>query len=177
MTLPPDLELRTPTPADEPAIAEMIAACDESYRSWAPPGWEPPARGSELDRWNGRITDGSSWARIAVEPGGRVVGLVSFTQALTWVPEDPSEGEPIAGRAHVAAVFTHPERWREGIAASLLEIAEQQMRSEGFHELQLWTPRHAPAQRFYEACGWWLDGREQWSTELALELVGYLKRL
>jgi len=177
MTLPPDLDLRIPTPADEPAVAALIAACDDSYRAWTPPGWEHPPVGSELDRWRGRITDGSCWTRMAVEPGGRVVGLVCFGQALTWVPEDPAAGEPIAHRAHVSAVFTHPERWREGIAAALLDLAQDQMRTEGYRELQLWTPRDAPARHFYEAGGWRPDGREQWSAELGLALVGYFKRL
>ena len=61
--------------------------------------------------------------------------------------------EPVPGRAHVSAVFTHPDRWREGIAAGLLELAEDAMRAEGYPEVQLWTPREAPARRFYEADG------------------------
>ena len=36
------------------------------------------------------------------------------------------------------------------------------MRAEGYREVQLWTPREAPARRFYEATGWRHDGREQW---------------
>ena len=85
--------------------------------------------------------------------------------------------EPIPQRAHVSAVFTHPDRWREGIAAHLLERAEGAMRAEGFREVQLWTPSEAPARRFYEATGWYHDGREQWLAELALPIVAYVKTL
>ena len=177
MTLPPDLELRAPTPGDERAIAALVAACDETYRAWTPPGWEPPAPGLELDRWRGRITDGSWWTRIAVEPGGRVVGLVCFTQALTWVGRGSRAGEPIPHRAHVSAVFAHPARWREGIAAAMLAAAEAQMRAEHYREVQLWTPRDAPARGFYEASGWRADGRQQWLDELALPIVAYVKAL
>jgi GNAT superfamily N-acetyltransferase len=177
VTLPSDLELRTPVPGEEAAIAELVRACDESYRAWTPPGWEPPPVGRELDRWRGRITDGSWWTRIAIEPGGRVVGLVCFTQALAWSEGGARAGEPIVGRAHVSAVFTHPERWREGIAAALLVAAEEAMRSQGYREAQLWTPREAPARRFYEATGWRHDGREQWLAELALPIVAYVKQL
>jgi GNAT superfamily N-acetyltransferase len=177
VTLPPDVELRAPAAGDERAIAELVGACDESYRAWTPPGWEPPPPGRELDRWRGRITDGSWWTRIAVEPCGRVVGLICFAQALTWVEEDARAGEPIPGRAHVSAVFTHPDRWREGIAAAMLADAEAAMRSEGYAEVQLWTPRDAPARRFYEATGWRHDGREQWLAELALPIVAYVKQL
>ncbi len=177
MTLPPDLDLRAPAPGEERAIAELVGACDESYRAWTSPGWEPPPPGRELDRWRGRITDGSWWTRIAVEPGGRAVGLVCFTQALAQEEGDHHVGAPIPGRAHVSAVFTHPDRWREGIAAGLLAHAEQRMRAEGYREVQLWTPRDAPARRFYEATGWRLDGREQWLAELALPIVAYVKEL
>ncbi len=192
MTLPADLEVRVPAPGEERAIADMVAACDETYRAWAPPGWEPPPPGRELDRWRGRIMDGSWWTRIAVEPGGRVVGLVCFAQAVVQ-PALPAAGglpvrartsgrdrlelEPIPHRAHVSAVFTHPDRWREGIAAAMLALAEDAMRAEGYREVQLWTPREAPARAFYEASGWRHDGREQWLDELALAIVAYVKPL
>jgi GNAT superfamily N-acetyltransferase len=183
VTLPGDLELRAPAPGDERAIADLVAACDETYRGWAPPGWEPPDPGRELDRWRGRITDGSWWTRLAIEPDGRVVGLVCFTQAVEQ--RDPGDAarhggaglEPIPRRAHVSAVFTHPDRWREGIAAAMLERAEAQMRGEGYREVQLWTPRDAPARGFYEAAGWRHDGREQWLAELSLPIVAYVKPL
>lgn len=188
MTLPADLTVRPPTGDDVPGIAALVAACDETYRAWAPPGWEPPPPGRELDRWRGRIIDGSWWTRIAAEPSGRVVGLVCFTQAVVQrtlpappgrpaVPEGVLTIEPIPGRAHVSAVFTHPDRWREGIAAGLLAVAEDAMRAEHYREVQLWTPREAPARRFYEASGWRHDGREQWLADLALPIVAYVKSL
>jgi GNAT superfamily N-acetyltransferase len=177
VTLPPDLELRAPAPGEESAIAELVRACDESYREWTGPGWEPPPPGRELDRWRGRITDGSWWTRVAVEPGGRVVGLVCFTQALEWSDADANAGEPIPGRAHVSAVFTHPDRWRQGIAAAMLAAAQDAMRAAGYREVQLWTPRDAPARQFYEATGWRHDGREQWLAELSLPIVAYVKEL
>jgi GNAT superfamily N-acetyltransferase len=192
--LPHDLVVRVPAQLDVEGIAALVAACDETYRSWAPAGWEPPPAGRELDRWRGRITDGSWWTRVAAERRGRIVGLVCFTQAVVQrtVPAPPgklpvralrapSEDvvglEPIPRRAHVSAVFTHPERWREGIAAGLLALAEDAMRAEGYREVQLWTPREAPARRFYEAAGWSHDGREQWLAELSLPIVAYVKPL
>ena len=193
MTIPADLDVRSPAAGDVEGIAALVAACDETYRAWAPPGWSPPPPGRELDRWRGRITDGSWWTRVGAEPGGRVVGLVCFTQAvvqrtlaappgkLPIRPMRPSQDvltvEPIPNRAHVSAVFTHPDRWREGIAAGLLALAEDAMRAEGYREVQLWTPREAPARQFYEASGWRHDGREQWLTELALPIVAYVKPL
>jgi GNAT superfamily N-acetyltransferase len=191
VTLPPDLEVRPARPGDEAGIAALVAACDESYRAWTAPGWEPPPPGRELDRWRGRIVDGSWWTRVALERSGRIVGLVCFTQAVVQrtLPVPPGRParrtptgevltvEPVPGRAHVSAVFTHPERWREGIAAGLLDLAEAAMRAEGYRNVQLWTPREAPARRFYEAEGWRTDGREQWLDDLALPIVAYVKPL
>jgi len=77
----------------------------------------------------------------------------------------------------VSAVFTHPDRWREGVAAGLLEIAEDAMRAEGYAEVQLWTPQDAPARHFYDATGWAADGRVQWLAELGLPIVAYVKTL
>ena len=78
---------------------------------------------------------------------------------------------------HVSAVFTHPDRWREGVAAAMLAAAERAMRADGYAEAQLWTPEQAPARRFYEAAGWTHDGRRQWLPELALPIVAYTKPL
>jgi GNAT superfamily N-acetyltransferase len=174
MSLPSDVELRAAGEQDVDRIAALVGACDATYRAWAPPGWEPPPPGRELDRWRGRVLDGSWWTRVAVERGGRIVGLVCFTQAVTAAPPWV---EPIAGRAHVSAMFTHPDRWRQGIAAAMLAHAEQTMRAEGYVEAQLWTPEAAPARRFYEAQGWLPDGRRQWLEDLALPIVAYVKAL
>jgi GNAT superfamily N-acetyltransferase len=174
MSLPADLVVRAPEAGDVPAIASLVGACDATYRDWAPPGWEPPPPGRELDRWRGRVTDGSWWTRVAFEPDGRAVGLVCFTQAVSSAPP---WGEPIPGRAHVSAMFTHPDRWREGIGRALLDAAEAAMRAARYAEAQLWTPEQAPARAFYEALGWTHDGRRQWLDDLSLPIVAYVKGL
>jgi len=177
MRLPADLASRPAALGDEPALAALIAACDETYRDFASPGWEPPSPGRELERWRGRITDGSWWTRVAEEPGGRIVGLVCFTQAVLERADGTRALEPVAGRAHISAVFTHPERWREGVATAMLACAEDAMRTAGYAEAQLWTPEQAPARRFYEATGWTNDGRRQWLAEIAMPIVAYVKAL
>ena len=64
-----------------------------------------------------------------------------------------------------------------GIAEGLVTAAGEAMRAEGYREVQLWTPREAPARSFYDATGWQHDGREQWLAELGLPIVAYVKRL
>jgi hypothetical protein len=51
------------------------------------------------------------------------------------------------------------------------------MKESGFEKALLWTPTDAPARGFYERCDWGVDGRERWSTELHLPMVGYGKDL
>ena len=59
----------------------------------------------------------------------------------------------------------------------MLAWAEHAMRMQSYTEVQLWTPEHAPARRFYEAEGWRHDGRRQWLADLALPIVAYVKPL
>jgi len=41
----------------------------------------------------------------------------------------------------------------------------------------VWTPNGAPAEKFYVAQGWRLDGRREWHPWVGLEMVGYSKAL
>ncbi len=47
------------------------------------------------------------------------------------------------------------------------------MRARGYVREQLWTPNGAPAEQFYLAQGWRLDGRREWHPWVGLEMVGY----
>ena len=143
-------------------------------------GWEPPPPGRELDRWRGRITDGSWWTRIAVEPAAASSGSSASRRRSSWraAGARTGAGEPIPGRAHVSAVFTHPDRWREGIAAAMLAARRgRDARRRATARCSCGRPREAPARRFYEATGWRHDGREQWLAELSLPIVAYVKAL
>jgi hypothetical protein len=60
---------------------------------------------------------------------------------------------PVPGLAHVSAVFVHPDRWRRGIAALMLDAAVAAMREQGYDRAQLWTLAGSPAERLYAAAG------------------------
>jgi len=79
--------------------------------------------------------------------------------------------------AHVGLVFVHPSRWRQGFAGRLMGLAEEEMRRRGYVREQLWTPNGAPAEKFYVAQGWRLDGRREWHAWVGLEMVGCSKAL
>ena len=116
-----------------------------------------------------------SWPSLAPEP--TAVSFEAAARRAAYEVSAPRALEPVPGRAHISAVFTHPERWREGVATAMLACAEDAMRTAGYAEAQLWTPEQAPARHFYEATGWTNDGRRQWLAEIAMPIVAYVKAL
>jgi GNAT superfamily N-acetyltransferase len=166
------VRLRDATPADRDALVDLVLRCDETYRDWAGPGLQMPAREQEIANWHRRFADPEARIRIA-ESDGAVVGACGWTQARG----DHGIGQLLPGRAHVNAVFVDPAHWRRGIAAMLLDEAVAAMRDAGFTSAQLWTPAGAPAQLFYEAGGWTLTGRTLHMQEMNLLLVMYERSL
>jgi GNAT superfamily N-acetyltransferase len=163
------LRLRDATIDDRGALVDLVLRCDATYRGWAGPELRLPSRDEELAHWHRRFADPLQRIRVA-EIDGAIAGTCAWTQARTG----HGVGPPIAGRAHVSAVFVDPGHWRKGIAASLLGEAVVEMGAAGFASAQLWTPAGAPARRFYEASGWTVvDGATLHMPELNLPLVMY----
>jgi GNAT superfamily N-acetyltransferase len=163
------VNVRDATTADSDALVDLVLRCDETYREWAGPDLRLPARQEELAHWHRRFADPLQRIRIA-EVDGEIAGTCAWTQARAG----HGVGPPIAGRAHVSAVFVDPGHWRQGIAAALLGEAVTTMADAGFASAQLWTPEGAPARRFYEASGWTVvDGARLHMPELNLPLVMY----
>jgi len=157
---------------DAEALAALVRACDETYRSWLPAGWSPPEVGAD---WAGRFSEPDRWS-VLVEDDGAVVGFTSFRQAYDGVP--PADSGPVLeGVAHVGAVFVAPSHWRRGIARRMLGQAEDAMRARGFTRALLWTPEGAPAEHLYSSLGWERDGRRMWHDWVGVWVVGYAKAL
>jgi GNAT superfamily N-acetyltransferase len=174
VTLPGDLRVRAAQANDGGAIVSLMRACDETYVSWAPPGWTPPAPPPE---WPSRVSDASYRADVAVDGADRLVALVGWRPAGSGDGPGGGGGEPLPGIAHLGVLLVHPSRWREGVGAALLAQAEAAMAAGGYRHARLWTPAGAPAERFYRACGWGVDGRSGFNPWLSLEVVGYAKAL
>jgi len=171
MALPDDLRLCDLALDDLQPILELVGACDRTYVEWAPQGWEPPDLALDQARWTKDWDQPDRWARGAIEHSERLIGMVG------WRAQRDDYGRVLRGVAHVSALFVHPDRWREGIAEALLQIAEGSMSERGYRFARLWTPERAPARAFYEATGWSEDGRSGWHEALRLPIVGYEKRL
>jgi GNAT superfamily N-acetyltransferase len=163
VSLPADLHERPLVAGDMPALTDLARVCDETYLEWTPRGWMVPVAPT---RWADRYLAPDAWARVVPDSAGELVATVAFRRA--------DVNEPVA---HVGLVFVHPSRWRQGIAGSMLSLAEEEMLARGYVREQLWTPEGAPAEQFYAARGWERDGRREWHPWVGLEMVGYSKEL
>jgi GNAT superfamily N-acetyltransferase len=172
-TLAGDPTLREPARGDAPAMGSLMVRGNATYREFAPRFWKPPGLERTQSQWYLRLRETERWTRVVVGRDGDLVALASWRPAR----EHGEEGARIPGLSYVSHLYVHPERWGNGIASGLLELAESAMRASGHRRAILWTPKGARARGFYERCGWHLDGREQWSTELQLPMVGYEKHL
>jgi GNAT superfamily N-acetyltransferase len=166
VSAPADTTLRPMARADFEAVRALVAECDESWREWAPEGWEPPA--IESQRWIAHLDEPDSWTRLAVEDGGSVVGLASWSAARTG-----PEWRVLPGVAHLGALFVHPSRWRRGLASWLLDCALEAMQRGGYLRARLNTPVGAPAERLYAARGWSRGLEPRWHEVVRLPSIEY----
>lgn len=167
------LEIREPEAGDARGMAELMVRGNGTYRDWAPRFWQPPGLERTHAQWHLRLREVDRWSRIASDADGNLVALASWRPAR----EHGDEGLELSGVAYVSHLYVEPSMWGQGIARGLLELAEEAMRERDFARALLWTPAEALARGFYERCGWRLDGRERWSSELHLAMVGYEKEL
>ncbi|MDA0172506.1 GNAT family N-acetyltransferase [Solirubrobacter taibaiensis] len=158
-----DLTVRPLTAADESDLTALAHVCDTTYREWTPKGWVVPEL---LPGWPNQYFAPAAFIEGAYDPDGRLVATVAFR---------PSEIGPSV--AHVGLVFTHPTRWREGIAGAMMDRAEAEMVVREYTSAVLWTPDGAPAEAFYRGRGWARDGRTDWHPWMGLQMVGYARDL
>jgi GNAT superfamily N-acetyltransferase len=138
-------DLRTAEPADVPALLDITREGFETYRAFAPPGWELPDFSEEQVV---AIDDVATW--IVAEDGGAPVG-----HALL-IPADRSRapaGDPSLG--HLMQLFVRRSHWGTGVARALHAEVLAEAPPRGFSAVRLFTPaQQARARRFYEREGW-----------------------
>jgi len=168
-----ELEVREAGHGDTRAMANLMVRGNSTYRDWAPRFWQPPAFDRTRSQWNLRLREVDRWTQVVIDADENLIGLASWRSAR----EHGDEGAALPRVAYLSHLYVEPAMWGNGIARGLLALAQGAMREAEFLRALLWTPAAAPARGFYERCGWRLDGRERWSTELHLPMVGYEKSL
>jgi ribosomal protein S18 acetylase RimI-like enzyme len=168
------LDIRIAVPDDAAALAATTRLGFESYRSWAPLGWEPPPRTLEMRAIRERLRVSTTWCVIALAPGGEPAGHVGITHAAERLRPHVS----VPGRAHLWMLFLRPEWWGSGLATRLLALGLAEAEYQGYRSIRLYTPEgQARARAFYEREGWSLAGPRFAEPLLGLDLVEYRREL
>jgi GNAT superfamily N-acetyltransferase len=164
--------LRPAGPDDAPQVASVQFEGFEGYRSFAPPGWEPPDPREELERARERLGDPEVWCLLA-EEDGEAAGHVAFMPAR--IHANPSD-EP--GLAHFWQLFVREPWWGSGLATTLHAEAVREAAARGFTAMRLFTPAgQARARRFYEREGWTAAAEPSDAPEFGMPLVEYRRAI
>jgi GNAT superfamily N-acetyltransferase len=143
---------------DAEVMTDTMLAGFGTFRSFAPPGWTPPAREGELVRVRERLP--RAWVLLA-ERAGEPAGHVAMI---------PDEEE--TGGAYLWQLFVHRPWWGTGLAAELHGRFVAAARERGHDRARALTPAgQARARRFYAREGWRVDGDPYPVPTLGLDLV------
>jgi GNAT superfamily N-acetyltransferase len=164
-----DPVLRPATAADLPTLIETVRQGFETYRTWAPRGWDPPPTDLHRAGIRGRLRERGCFCAIAEDERGEPAGQVGTVLARRVVG-----ASPVAPAGHVWMLFVREAWWGQGLAARLLDAAAHDGRERGYAELRLQTPaEHRRARAFYAREGWVCDDEPRYEAMLGLVLVGY----
>jgi GNAT superfamily N-acetyltransferase len=168
------LDIRIAVPDDAAQLAGTTRLGFESYRLWAPEGWQPPPRTLELRSIRERLKASTTWCAMAVEPSGEQAGHVGITHAADRV----SPHLRLEGRAHLWMLFVRPAWWGSGLAGRLHRLGLEEAARQGYASIRLYTPSGAArARAFYTREGWAEHGPAFEEPLLGLDLVEYRRAL
>jgi GNAT superfamily N-acetyltransferase len=168
----PPMTVRPGTEADADELIATLAEGFDSFRAFAPPGWEPPDMEVEGARIRAELARPETWCEVA-EVEDAMAGHVAFMRARTH-PLGRALGDDVV---HLWQLFVRREFWGSGAARRLMADAVAAARERGFRTMRLFTPEgQGRARRFYEREGWVLHG-EPFEAGLGIPLVEYRREL
>ena len=158
------LTFRTATAADAPEMAETVGIGFDTYRAFAPPGWEPPPFAVEVAAIRSRMVGEDAWALLARD-GDAPAGHIALLPDLA------------PGTVYLWQLFVRPPHWGTGLADRLHEEFLEASRTRGYRSARLRTPSdQGRSRRFYERNGWQTDGVASYEEKLGLDLLVYTRR-
>ena len=88
---------------------------------------------------------------LVAESEDRIVGF-----ALVAPSRDD---DAVQGAGEIQSIYVAPDLWRQGVGQALLGASIRTLAGEAFRTATLWVlDTNVRARRFYEDCGWTLDG-------------------
>jgi GNAT superfamily N-acetyltransferase len=148
-------------PGDVDAMTALVVEGFETYRAFAPPGWEPPGQAAQAGRISERLHLPTTWARLAFDDDGRPLAVTGVL---------PIPGMP--DLAHLWLLFVTREQWGTGLARRLHDEALNVARAAGRRRIRLFTPAgQVRARAFYRGAGWTDDDIPYAEPGLGLDLV------
>jgi GNAT superfamily N-acetyltransferase len=168
-----EFEIRPATLADASLLARTVRLGFETYRAFAPHGWEPPPAAAEEARIAARLPLPDAWCRIAEAADGPAghVGLLAAREGGVGTAPIPAQG-------YLWMLFVRERWWGSGLATRLHALAVVEAAGRGYEQLRLVTPAGQRRSRaFYEREGWSTDGTGIFEPMLGLELVTYTHRV
>lgn len=164
--------LRPAVPRDAERVAAVLNEGFDGYRSFAPPGWEPPDPQAELKRLRGFLGDDEVWCLVAEEQG-EMAGHVAIMPSR--IHPHPSDDDSMA---HFWQLFVRERWWGSGLATALHAEAVREAGARGFTTMRLFTPAaQARARRFYEREGWTPAGEPFDDLDFGMPLVEYRRAI
>jgi GNAT superfamily N-acetyltransferase len=147
------VRIRKAEPSDGPAVISLLKAGFDSYRDFAPAGWEPPDPGLEEELVSERfLGDERVWFVVAEDEHGHA-GQCGFMPAHS---RRNMKGDPQPGAAHFWQLFVRRDLWGSGLAGELHDRAVAALCDRGYTRARLLTPAgQARARAFYERRGWY----------------------
>ena len=150
-------QLRNATPADEPALRELIARSIRELGSgdYTPEQIEAALMGAfGID--TALIRDETYF--VAVTETGEFAGCGGWSQRRTLFGSDARAGrddarlDPRSDAAKIRAFFIHPDHARQGLGRQILEHCEAMAMQAGFSSFEMMAT--LPGKRLYEKCGY-----------------------
>jgi predicted N-acetyltransferase YhbS len=164
--------LRPAAPRDAERIATVLTEGFESYRSFAPPEWEPPDPQAELKHLRAFLGNDEVWCLVA-EDGGEMAGHVAIMPVR--IHPHPSHDDAMA---QLWQLFVREPWWGSGLATELHAEAAREAGERGFTSMRLFTPAaQARARRFYEREGWTPAGAPFDLFDFGMPVVEYRRAI
>ena len=157
------IEVRKATVQDASAIAVVhVRSWQVAYRGHMPDEY---LDGLDVEKrvsmWRQLTQETDQIVLVAENEEGDIVGF-----SLLGPSRD---ADTDANTAEVAAIYVHPEKWKQGIGRALLSESLDQVRARKFDQLTLWVLEgNQRARSFYESFGFIQDGavkdEDHWKT-------------